>query len=52
MMAKYNREELLRSLYSYRDNLDEVIGLIEEEKWQYLEQILISNSEARPKFLN
>ena len=40
MMAKYNREELLRSLYSYRNNLDEIINLIEEEKWQDLSDIL------------
>ncbi len=52
MMAKYNREELLRSLYSYRDNLAEIIDLIEEKKWQDLEEILKSNGEARPKFLN
>ena len=52
MMAKYNREELLRSLYSYRNNLDEIINLIEEEKWQDLSDILEDNKEARPKFLN
>ncbi|BAZ45391.1 prephenate dehydrogenase [Chondrocystis sp. NIES-4102] len=52
MMAKYNRQELLRSLYNYRDNLDEVINLIEGEKWQDLEEILRSNGEARSKFLN
>jgi arogenate dehydrogenase (NADP+) len=52
MMAKYNRTELLRSLYNYRDNLDELINLIEGEKWQDLEEILRSNGEARPKFLN
>ena len=52
MMAKYNREELLRSLYSYRDNLDEIIGLIEGENWQDLSNVLTSNGEARPKFLN
>ncbi len=52
MMAKYNQEELLRSLYSYRDNLAEIIDLIEEENWQDLERILKTNSEARPKFLN
>ena len=52
MMAKYNQQELLRSLYSYRDNLDEIIGLIEEEKWQNLERLLKSNGEVRPKFLN
>lgn len=52
MMAKYNRAELLRSLYIYRDNLDEIIGLIEGENWQDLEEILTSNRKARPKFLN
>ena len=52
MMAKYNREELLRSLYSYRDNLDEIISFIEEKKWQDLEIILQNNRDTRPKFLN
>lgn len=52
MMAKYNREELLRSLYNYRDNLDEIIVLIEGKKWQDLTDILTSNGEARPQFLN
>ena len=52
MMAKYNREELLRSLYSYRDNLNEIINLIEAEKWQDLSGSLKSNKEARPRFLN
>jgi len=52
MMAKYNRTELLRSLYSYRDNLDTIINLIEEEKWQDLGNVLQSNGKSRPKFLN
>ena len=52
MMAKYNREELLRSLYSYRDNLDEIIDLIEQSNWDSLEKILIANGVARPKFMN
>ena len=52
MMAKYNREELLRSLYSYRDNLDEIINSIEEKKWQDLSEILKINQQARPNFLN
>ena len=52
MMAKYNRKELLRSLYSYRDNLDRIIDLIEEKNWDSLEQVLKINGEARPKFLN
>ena len=52
MMAKYNQEELLRSLYSYRDNLDKIINLIEEKNWDSLEKILKTNGEERPKFLN
>ena len=52
MMAKYNREELLRSLAQYRDNLDQIIDLIEQENWQNLEQILQTNGISRPKFLN
>ena len=52
MMAKYNREEVLRSLYSYRDNLAKITNLIEAEDWDSLAQILAVNSEARPKFLN
>ena len=52
MMAKYNRQELLRSLYHYRNNLDEIIDLIEEEQWQNLSCILTNNGEARPRFLN
>ncbi len=52
MMAKYNREELLRSLYSYRNNLDEIISSIEERKWQDLSEILKINQEVRPNFLN
>ena len=52
MMAKYNRQEVLRSLYSYRDNLDKITSLIEAEDWDSLEQILEANSEMRSKFLN
>ena len=52
MMAKYNREELLRSLYIYRDNLDQVISLIEAKEWDDLAQILEINSRIRPQFLN
>jgi arogenate dehydrogenase (NADP+) len=52
MMAKYNRDELLRSLYNYQDNLNGIISLIEGEQWQDLKNILRVNSEVRPKFLN
>ena len=52
MMAKYNREELLRSLYRYQDHLAEIIDQIEEENWDNLASILQNNQEARTKFLN
>ena len=51
MMAKYNREALLMSLQNYRENLDELVGLIEREDWVSLEQILHSTQEARSKFV-
>jgi arogenate dehydrogenase (NADP+) len=50
MMAKYNRQFLMRSLLQYRDNLQQIINLIETEKWDELEQILETTQEARPKF--
>ncbi|NJK56565.1 MAG: prephenate/arogenate dehydrogenase [Pleurocapsa sp. SU_5_0] len=52
MMAKYNQQELLRSLLQYRQNLDEIIALIQQENWQGLEQTLQITSAVRPKFLN
>ncbi len=52
MMAKYNRQELLRSLSQYRYSLDKLIELIEAEDWQTLEAILCSTRAARPGFLS
>lgn len=52
MMAKYNRQELLRSLLRYRQNLDRTINLIEQENWDKLKLILQTNQQARPDFLN
>ena len=52
MMAKYNRQELLRSLSQYRYSLDKLIELIEAEDWQTLEAILGSTRAARPGFLS
>lgn len=52
MMAQYNNEALLRSLYSYRNNLDRIIELVEAKNWDNLSQILTDNRQARPKFLN
>ena len=51
MMAKYNREALLMSLQKYRENLDELVSLIEREDWVSLEQILHSTQEARGRFV-
>lgn len=51
MMARYNREELLRSLHQYRHNLDKVINLIEQEDWDSLEQQLQANHVARKQFV-
>jgi arogenate dehydrogenase (NADP+) len=50
MVAKYNREELLRSLSIYRDSLDEFIKDIESENWQALEQKLKLTQEARANY--
>jgi arogenate dehydrogenase (NADP+) len=51
MMAQYNHQALLHSLHQYRQNLDEFINLIEQEKWQILEDKLKLNQQQRPKFL-
>ena len=52
MMAEYNSESLLRSLYAYRENLDHIINLIETQNWQSLSKLLAKNYQARPKYLN
>ncbi|MEG4311338.1 MULTISPECIES: prephenate/arogenate dehydrogenase [unclassified Microcoleus] len=50
MVAKYNREELLRSLSIYRDCLDEFISDIEAENWQSLEHKLKQTQQARENY--
>ncbi|WP_293353606.1 MULTISPECIES: prephenate/arogenate dehydrogenase [unclassified Microcoleus] len=50
MVAKYNREQLLRSLSIYRDSLDEFISDIEAEDWQALEQKLKLTQQARDNY--
>jgi arogenate dehydrogenase (NADP+) len=52
MMAEYNREAILRSLYQYRDQLDRVIGSIESKQWPEIKDLLASNQSSRPEFLN
>lgn len=50
MVAKYNREELLRSLSIYRDCLDEFISDIKAENWQALEHKLKLTQQARQNY--
>ena len=50
MVARYNRVELLRSLSTYRDTLDEFISDIESEDWQALEQKLKLTQQARENY--
>lgn len=51
MMARYNRNCLLRSLTSYRNSLDQFMELIEREDWQTLEDKLKQTQLQRPHFL-
>jgi arogenate dehydrogenase (NADP+) len=51
MMARYNRQALLRSLQQYRQNLDELTNLIEQENWAVLEEKFKSRQQARPDFV-
>ena len=51
MMAKYNRGEVLRSLYSFREEIDQFIQQIEQENWQILEEKLSSTEQNRKLFL-
>ncbi len=51
MMAQYNRRQVLRSLYSFRDQVDQFIQDIEQEDWQNLEQKLRDTQENRRLFL-
>lgn len=51
MMARYNREALLRSLQAYRHELDHLIGAIERSDWTALTELLQQTQQARPHFL-
>jgi arogenate dehydrogenase (NADP+) len=50
MMAKYNRQALLISLANYRQNLDQIVDYIAGEKWQEIEEILVSSHQYRANF--
>lgn len=51
MMAQYNQDELLRSLYAYREQLDQAIAQIEQSDWATLEQHLQATHHHRPPFI-
>lgn len=51
MMARYNKEAVLRSLSSYRHELDQITQHIEAENWDGLEQTLRETQGDRPSFL-
>ncbi|MDX2212113.1 MAG: prephenate/arogenate dehydrogenase [Oculatellaceae cyanobacterium bins.114] len=52
MMAKYNQTALLRSLQTYRDQLDQTISLIEQANWEALEAQLEQTHDSRPTFVD
>ncbi len=52
MIAQNNQQELLKVLLKYRQSLDNLIGLIEEENWQELEAKLQVTQKERPTFLS
>jgi arogenate dehydrogenase (NADP+) len=52
MMAQHNQSALLRSLYTYRDQLNTFIQCIEQENWYDLEAYLKHTQGDRPYFLN
>ncbi|MEB3343528.1 prephenate/arogenate dehydrogenase [Okeania sp.] len=51
MMAQYNRLEVLRSLYSFREEINRFIEDIEQENWQIIEEKLSSTEQSRKLFL-
>jgi arogenate dehydrogenase (NADP+) len=51
MMAQYNRQALLNSLYQYRENLDEFIHIIEGKNWELLAEKIKLNHQALHNFL-
>jgi arogenate dehydrogenase (NADP+) len=52
MMAEYNRDAILRSLYQYRGQLDSVISSIESKHWNEIKDLLSSNQSVRSDFIN
>ena len=51
MMARYNKDAVLRSLAAYRHELDQITQRIETEDWDGLAQVLQETQRDRPRFL-
>lgn len=51
MMAQYNRQELLRALDAYRQQIDRSIEYIKQEDWAALKELLQQTHLSRPQFL-
>ncbi len=51
MMAQYNQTALLRSLMAYRQQLDQMIDLIDQKKWPALNEQLQATKRDRELFL-
>ncbi|MFW6359793.1 MAG: prephenate/arogenate dehydrogenase [Chroococcales cyanobacterium] len=51
MMAQYNRNQLLKTLSQYRQTLDQLIEVIQQEDWQKLQQHLEQTHNARKDFM-
>ena len=50
-MAEYNQSALLRSLHTYQQSLQEVIGLVESQQWEQLEAFLDNTQRDRNLYL-
>jgi arogenate dehydrogenase (NADP+) len=51
MMARYNRDALVRSLHAYREVLNQMVEAITREDWATLEETLKQTQTDRPAFM-
>ncbi|WP_434685549.1 prephenate/arogenate dehydrogenase [Pseudanabaena minima] len=52
LMAEYNQSAVLRSLHTYQQSLQAVIGLIENKQWEELEAFLANTQRDRPFYID
>ncbi|RZM77296.1 prephenate/arogenate dehydrogenase [Leptolyngbya iicbica] len=51
MMARYNRDEVLRSLQAYQQALQDLTEKIQQSDWEAVADVLATNYAARPDFI-